>query len=160
MIVCPYASPLYIRSNISDKLTVTPILATSEDSVALRYDQDTDSEVKTADGPFYLGIKSQETYDDGYSEMIVYSGAYIVSDMFLWNGPYANERLAVASIRELTPYQSPVLAPVKNVENSILAVTSQESTLIGVLYIGLFPAAILILGGLNLIRRRNSARRQ
>ena len=160
MIVCPYASPLYIRSNISDKLTVTPILATSEDSVALRYDQDTDSEVKTADGPFYLGIKSRETYDDGYSEMIVYSGAYIVSDMFLWNGPYANERLAVASIRELTPYQSPVLAPVKNVENSILAVTSQESTLIGVLYIGLFPAAILILGGLNLIRRRNSARRQ
>lgn len=160
MIVCPYASPLYIRSNISDKLTVTPILATSEDSVALRYDQDTDSEVKTADGPFYLGIKSQETYDDGYSEMIVYSGAYIVSDMFLWNGPYANERLAVASIRELTPYQSPVLAPVKNVENSILAVTSQESTLIGVLYIGLFPAAILILGGLNLIRKRNSARRQ
>lgn len=160
MIVCPYASPLYIRSNISDKLTVTPILATSEDSVTLRYDQDTDSEVKTADGPFYLGIKSRETYDDGYSEMIVYSGAYIVSDMFLWNGPYANERLAVASIRELTPYQSPVLAPVKNVENSILAVTSQESTLIGVLYIGLFPAAILILGGLNLIRRRNSARRQ
>ena len=160
MIVCPYASPLYIRSNISDKLTVTPILATSEDSVTLRYDQDTDSELKTADGPFYLGIKSRETYDDGYSEMIVYSGAYIVSDMFLWNGPYANERLAVASIRELTPYQSPVLAPVKNVENSILAVTSQESTLIGVLYIGLFPAAILILGGLNLIRRRNSARRQ
>ena len=160
MIVCPYASPLYIRSNISDKLTVTPILATSEDSVALRYDQDTDSEVKTADGPFYLGIKSRETYDDGYSEMIVYSGAYIVSDMFLWNGPYANERLAVASIRELTPYQSPVLAPVKNVENGVLAVTSQESTLIGVLYIGLFPAAILILGGLNLIRRRNSARRQ
>lgn len=160
MIVCPYASPLYIRSNISDKLTVAPILATSEDSVALRYDQDTDSEVKTADGPFYLGIKSRETYGDGYSEMIVYSGAYIVSDMFLWNGPYANERLAVASIRELTPYQSPVLAPVKNVENSILAVTSQESTLIGVLYIGLFPAAILILGGLNLIRRRNSARRQ
>ncbi|MBR5367741.1 MAG: Gldg family protein [Lachnospiraceae bacterium] len=160
MIVCPYASPLYIRSNISDKLTVTPILATSEDSVALRYDQDTNSEVKTADGPFYLGIKSRETYDDGYSEMIVYSGAYIVSDMFLWNGPYANERLAVASIRELTPYQSPVLAPVKNVENGVLAVTSQESTLIGVLYIGLFPAAILILGGLNLIRRRNSARRQ
>ncbi|MBQ6090066.1 MAG: Gldg family protein [Lachnospiraceae bacterium] len=160
MIVCPYASPLYIRSNISDKLTVTPILATSEDSVALRYDQDTDSEVKTADGPFYLGIKSRETYDDGYSEMIVYSDAYIVSDMFLWNGPYANERLAVASIRELTPYQSPVLAPVKNVENGVLAVTSQESTLIGVLYIGLFPAAILILGGLNLIRRRNSARRQ
>lgn len=160
MIVCPYASPLYMRSNISDSLTVAPVLTTSEDSVALRYDQENDMEVTAAEGPFYLGIKSRETYDDGYSEMIVYSGAYLVSDMFLWNGPYANERLAVASIRELTPYQSPVLAPVKNVENSVLAVSSQESTLIGILYIGLLPAAILILGGLILMKRRNSLHRQ
>ncbi|MCR5828976.1 MAG: Gldg family protein [Lachnospiraceae bacterium] len=156
MIVCPYASPLYIRSNLGEKVSTEAILKTSENSALLSYTEEgyEPEEEERIMGPFNVGIKGREDYDDGYSEMIVYSSPYIASDMFLWNGPYANERLIVASIMELTPYESPVLAPVKNVENALLAVSSQESTLIGILYIGLIPAFILICGGINLLRRR------
>ncbi|MCR4721820.1 MAG: Gldg family protein [Lachnospiraceae bacterium] len=155
MIVCPYASPIRMRSNIGENVEVTPILKTSDEATVIWYAEDDETERETENGPFYVGIKSRETYADGTdSEMIVYSSPYLASDMFLWNGPYVNERLTVASIMELAPYKSPVLAPVKNVENAVLALSSQESTLIGILYIGLIPAVIFIGGCLRLMRRR------
>ncbi|MCR5520834.1 MAG: Gldg family protein [Lachnospiraceae bacterium] len=158
MIVCPYASPLFIRSNLGDGVSVTPILSTSEDATFTRYTDEDDDEGETVEGPFYVGLLSREDYSDGtYSEMMVYSSPYIASDMFLWSETYANERFVVASIMELAPYTSPVLAPVKNVENTVLVVSSQESVLIGVLYIGLIPAVIMVYGALNLIRRRRKA---
>ncbi len=157
MIVCPYASPLFMRSNIKENVEITPILVTSEKAEKVRFDDETEDSEDTVGGPFYVGLMSRESYDDGYSEMIVYSSAYIASDMFLWNGPYANGSLMVASIMELAPYKSPVLAPVRNVENSVLALTSHESTLIGILYIGLIPLLILVSGGLSILRRRKKA---
>lgn len=156
MILCPYASPLFIRSNLSDALTVTPILTTTEEALITSFNEGGE-EREEVSGPFYIGIASREDYSDSYSEMIVFSTPYMAADMLLWSGPYANERLTVSAVRELTPYQSPVLAPVKNVENATLAVTAQESTLIGVLYIGLIPAAVLLFGVLNLLRRRKKA---
>ena len=156
MIVCPYASPLFIRSNLKENVTVTPILRTSDKAVADIYVDESTSDGETIEGPFYVGLMSREEYADGYSEMLVFSSAYLASDMFLWNGPYANERFTVASIMELAPYKSPVLAPIKNVENSVLAISSHEGTLIGILYIGLIPALILIFGVLNMLRRRRN----
>ncbi|MCR5431963.1 MAG: Gldg family protein [Lachnospiraceae bacterium] len=158
MIVCPYASPLFIRSNLNENVTVSPILRTSENSEVIWYSEDDPESEEKIGGPFYVGLMSREEYSDGTSsEMIVYSTPYMVSDMFLWSEPYANERLTVATLMELAPYKSPVLAPVRNVDNAVLAVTAEESTLIGVLYIGLIPACIIVIGALHLIRRRKKA---
>jgi len=157
VIVFPYASPLYIKNNLREELSVIPLLETSEE--AFLSDPSTGDDIEESKevlGSYYVGVDAREDYPNGtYSEMIIFSTPYMSSDMFLWGGPFVNAQLLSASLKALAPYESPVLAPVKNVETATLVISSNTATLIAILYIALIPILVLLLGALNLWRRRH-----
>lgn len=158
-ILMPFAQPL-TTDDSSEDVTFTTLLSTSE-SGYVHESADTEADLqKTSDdktGTQIVGVKAEKKIDDDTtSTAVVYSSEYLFSDDADQMVSGSNSQLFSGSVSAVTEAsESSISIPAKEFGDTSLTVSAGSAIMIGVIFIILIPAALVIAGvAIWLVRRR------
>ncbi len=149
----PMSSGLLLSDSARSSLTLTPLLATSEDSFSKVNLESKTAEKEQGDiaGPFYLGVLATDTYNDVTSDLAVFSSEYTFSED---TASYGNLELLTGTVGYLIGDTQTVSIPSKSIVESYISPTAIESIGWGLLTAIGVPLTILIIGIVVCLRRR------
>ncbi len=153
-VIMPYSSGLTLMENRRSSLTIEPLFTTSDKAYSKINMQAVtfDKESGDVDGPFYLGLKSTDTYKGVTSNLIVYSSEYIFEDASI--GQYGNATLLTDTIAYLSGDIGAVSVKTRTLVPESLYVTQQQGIFWGAIVIIILPVLILGVGILVTLKRR------
>ena len=153
----PYAQGITVQE--MEDVTATPLLTTSDSSYA-RNDMtaggDYAKQEGDVDGPFYVGVKCEKTLENEISTAVVYSSEYLFTQSANEIVAGTNLKLFTGTLGSFVSYTNSIVIPVKDYENSYLAMTQSSITLLALLAVVVIPFAFLITGFIVWFRRRKA----
>lgn len=149
----PISSGLTISDSTRSSLKVTPLLTTSDSAFSkTNLDSTTMQKEKgDIDGPFYLGLVAEDTYNNITSDLVVYSSEYTFGED---TASYGNKNLLTGTIGYLIDDNSIVSIPTKSLEESRIYPTQLQSVAWGFVTVIVIPVMIFITGSVICLRRR------
>lgn len=153
----PYATGIMIRDDIRSTISVNPILTTTSKAYAKPTLNITTYEKEDADyeGPFYLGVEMNETYDGVTSRMVVYSCVYMLDDSLIAGGTYANGDLFYNTLNYLTDLDTSVSIRAVSLTEEYVTVTAAQGGTYAIFYILIVPLFFIVTGIIVTVRRRH-----
>ena len=149
----PISSGLTISDSTRSSLKVTPLLTTSDSAFSkTNLDSTTMQKEKgDIDGPFYLGLVAEDTYNNITSDLVVYSSEYTFGED---TASYGNKNLLTGTIGYLIDDNSIVSIPTKSLEESRIYPTQLQSVAWGFVTVIVIPVMIFITGSVICLCRR------
>lgn len=147
---------LNISETYRSSLTIEPLLTTSSDAFS-RIDINSSQVTKLDEdiaGPFYIGLKVSDYYNQVTTDLIIFGSSYLVHDTILEKEALGNCDLFLQSIGNLTGKQSSSNIPVKSSLPSYLTVATGQFALWTVITCVALPVIILVIGIVICVRRR------
>ncbi len=153
----PYAQGITVQE--MEDVTATSLLTTSDSSYArnnMTAGGDYAKQEGDVDGPFYVGVKCEKTLENEISTAVVYSSEYLFTQSANEIVAGTNLKLFTGTLGSFVSYTNSIVIPVKDYENSYLAMTQSSITLLALLAVVVIPFAFLITGFIVWFRRRKA----
>ena len=159
-LVSPATRALQKSSWNEYELDVMPVLTSSPESygkVGKEFDSTVqeDGDVK---GPFILAMSSErkvEYNDDEHeAKVLVVGSKNFYGDDVLGRSSYANSDFLVQSINWLIEKDSSISIPTKNIQPDPINILPDTVWMIGIIFIGIIPILIIVIGVVVCIRRK------
>ncbi len=154
-VMMPYAQPILIEER--EDVEVTALLNTSESSWAkagLESAQDMEQEEGDAQGPFAVGVSAKKTAGETTAQLILYSSEMLFTDAANQYTMDNNLRLFTNAVSAMTGEEESVSIPAKSFETAYVTVPAASAVRLGILLMGVVPAALLAAGIIIWIRRK------
>lgn len=155
-VMMPYTQPILIDE--TEGVTVTQLLSTSQSAYS-KTGLNESGELKKADGdpegPFAVGVHAEKALDsEKTAEIIVYS-----SDMLFTEVPNRytmdnNLTLFTNAMSTMAGKTESISIPVKSYQAEVVTVPMASSVRLAVLFMGIIPAASLVIGIVIWVRRK------
>lgn len=156
-VVVPAAKGMVELDSKRSTIEITPLLTTSEDAFS-KVDMSDTTVTKNEgdiDGPFYLGVVIDETYNGVETNLVVYSSAYLIDESIVEaRSSYGNLDLMLNTISYLTGEEESVSIPVKSMVQEYVTLTAAQANFWSMIVVVLIPVIILMTGGFVCIKRR------
>ena len=154
IVVTPKSSGLRIMDNIKSSLTVEPLLETSDKSYSKINDNPETlmKEEEDIEGPFYIGLKSSDTFNNVTSNMVVYTSEMIFDDNML--SSYGNFHLLVNTIGNLVGELETISVRARYLYPEPLNITQKPALIWAAIAIVILPVIILTSGVIVVVKRR------
>ena len=158
-VLAPVAQGIKISDNLRDGLTAEPLLETSDDAFAkLATDYTLESfEYAEGDvpGPFMLGAAVTEKHADGLqTRVVLYTTSYLIDSQIDSLVSGGNSALFIGSLNWMCGGRQTVAIGAKGMSIEYLLLSARDVTLWSVLFIGVLPSLVLIMGGIVWYRRK------
>jgi ABC-2 type transport system permease protein len=153
-VVAPLASALVNADNVRGSLKIVPILTTS-DKAYNKTDINTQTLDKVdgdTDGPFNIGVVSEDTYNDKTSDLVVYSTDMIFSEDVLTD--YGNADILSGTVRYLSGDSASLPIASKSIVPQTIRPSQQQAMIWGTVTVIFIPIIILVTGIVVNYRRR------
>lgn len=158
-VMSAFSQSLTVPETTPDGYTITPLLTTSENSYLHTDVQDEASLERTESetvGTRNVGVKSVKTNEDGStSTAIVYSSLFIFDDQADNMVSGSNSALFKGSVAAVTDSEEAVSIPAKSISNNYLTMSTGTASKLTVIFTGIVPAALIVLGIVIWVRRRH-----
>lgn len=154
-VMMPYAQPILVEE--TENVEVNTLLSTSETSYAKSGLSESDDIGQSEDdltGPFAVGVSAVKTLESGTAQIVVYSSPMLFTDGTNQYTMDNNLRLFTNAVSSMTGETQSVSVPVKSYEISYLTVPSASAIRYGILFMGVLPVGMLVIGIVIWIRRR------
>ena len=138
----------------TDGITAGPLLTTSDAaySKAVGYDMTTaDREEGDLDGPFDLAVWAES---DSTGAQVIWIGCSNMDDDLLYQSIPGNCDFLVGCAASLTGQSSGILIESKALEADQLVIPARTAAAVGLVFLALVPAGLLVAGAVVTIRRR------
>jgi ABC-2 type transport system permease protein len=158
-LVVPSTRALLAYENAGYDLDVKPLLVSSHESygkLGVEFD-DIQKEQTDEAGPFIVAMTSarEVAKSDGQAKLFVAGSRNIYADDMLSTSSYANADFLTQTINWLTEQKSSINIAPKNITADPINVLPNQSTIIGIILMGVLPIAIFIYGMVVFFRRKN-----
>lgn len=154
-VMMPYAQPILAEE--TENVEVSTLLSTSETAYAKSGLSESDDILQSEDdpvGPFSVGVSAVKTLESGTAQIILYSSPMLFTDGANQYTMDNNLKLFTNAVSAMTGETESVSVPVKSYEISYLTVPSASAIRYGILFMGILPVGMLVIGIVIWIRRR------
>lgn len=154
-VMMPYAQPILAEE--TENVEVSTLLSTSEAAYAKSGLSESDDILQSEDdpvGPFAVGVSAVKTLESGSAQIILYSSPMLFTDGANQYTMDNNLKLFTNAVSAMTGETESVSVPVKSYEISYLTVPSASAIRYGILFMGILPVGMLVIGIVIWIRRR------
>lgn len=154
-VMMPYAQPVVVEKK--DDVSVTTLLETSEQSytkTGLNESDDIKKDGSDPEGPFAVGVKAVKTLESGTAQLILYTSQMLFTDAANQYTMNNNLKLFTNAVGAMAGEMQSVSVPSKSYEISYLTVPAAAAVRYGILFMGVLPVGLLVIGIVIWIRRR------
>ncbi len=154
LVVTPTASGLTVMDNIRSSLSIEPLMETSAQAYSkINVNAQTlMKEEEDAEGPFYTGVLSSDTFNGVTSNLVVYTSAMVFEDSML--NEFGNFSLLVNTIGTLVGEIETISVRPRYLYPEPLNITQKPVMFWAALTIIVVPVLILTSGIVIVVRRR------
>lgn len=155
-VMMPYTQPILIDE--TEGVTVTQLLSTSQSAYS-KTGLNESGELKKADGdpegPFAVGVHAEKALDsEKTAEIIVYSSDMLFTEVSNRYTMDNNLTLFTNAMSTMAGKTESISIPVKSYQAEVVTVPMASSVRLAVLFMGIIPAASLIIGIVIWVRRK------
>lgn len=154
-VMMPYGQSILVEER--KDVDVTTLLETSSNAytkTGLADNSDMTRTENDAQGPFFVGIKAQKEVGENTAQLILYASEMLFTDTANQYTMDNNLKLFTNAVNSMTGEEQSASVPVKTFATYYLTVPSADALKLGILFIGVIPAALLICGVVIWARRR------
>ena len=158
-VLVPMADGILPLEQYRSTITVTPLLTTSEKAYAKAEVSEGDAlskEAEDADGPFYVGVRATEVYNEVETNFIWYSSAQLLNENLDGYVSGANKDLFLNTISSVCGRTESVSIRAKTLSYNYLNMNAAQAGRLSLVIIGLVPMAFVIAGVCVWIRRKKN----
>lgn len=156
-VVVPLAKGIVELDTKRSTVEITPLLTTSEDAFSKVDMEDTTITKQSSDidGPFYLGVAIDETYNGNETNLVVYSSSFIMDESIIAaRSSYGNLDLILNTVNYLAGEEESVSIPAKSTTQEYVTLTAAQVNFWASIVVIIIPVVILSIGGYVCIKRR------
>jgi ABC-type uncharacterized transport system involved in gliding motility auxiliary subunit len=160
-LMMPLARPFTILFNTRDRQSVTPLLSFSSTAGVRPSDagEDFKADDSVRSGPIpalVLAVRSETGADQSQlsSNLIISGSTAMLDTAAIENSGLNNAEYMVNLLSDLAGKENPVVIQPKTLGGKALAITTTEIRTLGVILVGVIPAAILLIGFAIWLNRR------
>lgn len=156
-VIMPLAKGLS-EEKVRDTIEFTNFLLSSNDAYS-KVDISSNTVAKEKgdiDGPFYLGIAAEESYNDKKTKLAVFASSVMLEQTFVATNQFGNQDLLLDSINWMVDHEAGLNIPTRNIEQQYVSVQPAQIGFWAVLLIGILPIIILVVGIVIWMRRRKA----
>ena len=155
-VMMPYTQPILIDE--TEGVTVTQLLSTSQSAYS-KTGLNESGELKKADGdpegPFAVGVHAEKALDsEKTAEIIVYSSDMLFTEVSNRYTMDNNLTLFTNAMSTMAGKTESISIPVKSYQAEVVTVPMASSVRLAVLFMGIIPAASLVIGIVIWVRRK------
>lgn len=152
----PLAQGIRILEDARSTVTTEAILNTSKSAyIKTNVDSSTiEKEKGDKDGPFNLGVKITDEYNDKTTNIVVYSTSFLLDESMLSYSQLGNMDLFLNTINTMTDAKDNLSIPSRSTLPGILTVNSAQAAFWSAVVLVIIPAAFLIAGIVVFFKRR------
>ncbi len=155
-VMMPYTQPILIDE--TEGVTVTQLLSTSQSAYS-KTGLNESGELKKADGdpegPFAVGVHAEKALDsEKTAEIIVYSSDMLFTEVSNRYTMDNNLTLFTNAMSTMAGKTESISIPVKSYQAEVVTVPMASSVRLVVLFMGIIPAASLVIGIVIWVRRK------
>lgn len=155
-VMMPYTQPILIDE--TEGVTVTQLLSTSQSAYS-KTGLNESGELKKADGdpegPFAVGVHAEKALDsEKTAEIIVYSSDMLFTEVSNRYTMDNNLTLFTNAMSTMAGKTESISIPVKSYQAEVVTVPMVSSVRLAVLFMGIIPAASLVIGIVIWVRRK------
>lgn len=155
-VMMPYTQPILIDE--TEGVTVTQLLSTSQSAYS-KTGLNESGELKKADGdpegPFAVGVHAEKALDsEKTAEIIVYSSDMLFTEVSNRYTMDNNLTLFTNAMSTMAGKTESIFIPVKSYQAEVVTVPMASSVRLAVLFMGIIPAASLVIGIVIWVRRK------
>lgn len=155
-VMMPYTQPILIDE--TEGVTVTQLLSTSQSAYS-KTGLNESGELKKADGdpegPFAVGVHAEKALDsEKTAEIIVYSSDMLFTEVSNRYTMDNNLTLFTNAMSTMVGKTESISIPVKSYQAEVVTVPMASSVRLAVLFMGIIPAASLVIGIVIWVRRK------
>lgn len=158
-VLLPLAQGLTVSDELSDTVSVTQLLTTTDTSFSKTagYSLTTyEKEDGDIDGPFALAVAITDTIDDDTTSNILWvSSAYLLDDTINSKVSGGNQDLFLNALNWMCQQEDSISIHAKSLDTEYLTMSAGTGTFLSVLTIGVIPLAYLAIGICIWVRRRH-----
>lgn len=154
-VMMPYAQQIVVEEN--EAVEVTTLLETSERSytkTGLNDSDDIEKNENDPEGPFAVGVKAVKAQENGDAQLILYTSQLLFTDVTNQYTMNNNLKLFTNAVGAMTGEAESVSVPVKTFETFYLTIPAADAIRYGILFMGVLPVGLLVIGIVIWIRRR------
>lgn len=154
-VMMPYAQQIVVEEN--EAVEVTTLLETSEQSytkTGLNDSDDIEKNDSDPQGPFAVGVKAVKAQENGDAQLILYTSQLLFTDVTNQYTMNNNLKLFTNAVGAMTGEAESVSVPVKTFETFYLTIPAADAIRYGILFMGVLPVGLLVIGIVIWIRRR------
>lgn len=154
-VMMPYAQQIVVEEN--EAVEVTTLLETSERSytkTGLNDSDDIEKNESDPEGPFAVGVKAVKAQENGDAQLILYTSQLLFTDVTNQYTMNNNLKLFTNAVGAMTGEAESVSVPVKTFETFYLTIPAAAAIRYGILFMGVLPVGLLVIGIVIWIRRR------
>lgn len=156
-VIMPLAKGLS-EEKVRDTIEFTNFLLSSNDAYS-KVDISSNTVAKEKgdiDGPFYLGIAAEESYEGKKTKLAVFASSVMLEQTFVATNQFGNQDLLLDSINWMVDHEAGLNIPTRNIEQQYVSVQPAQIGFWAVLLIGILPIIILVVGIVIWMRRRKA----
>lgn len=155
-VVAPFSHGIKRLDNVRDSVTISTLLYTSDGSFS-RLDPENNLSLSKVDGdisgPFDVAVAVSDKNDDGTtSQLVWFSSVGIMNEQF--DITSANSAMFINSLNYLCEKRDTMQIVNKTFEVKTLALSDSQSAMLGIVFIGVVPLSVTVIGLSVWLRRR------
>lgn len=154
-VMMPYAQRIVVEED--EAVEVTTLLETSEQSytkTGLNDSDDIEKSESDPEGPFAIGVKAVKAQENGDAQLILYTSQLLFTDVTNQYTMNNNLKLFTNAVGAMMGEADSVSVPVKTFETFYLTIPAADAIRYGILFMGVLPVGLLVIGIVIWIRRR------
>lgn len=154
-VMMPYAQRIVVEEK--EAVEVTTLLETSEQSytkTGLNDSDDIEKSENDPQGPFAVGVKAVKAQENGDAQLILYTSQLLFTDVTNQYTMNNNLKLFTNAVGAMMGEAESVSVPVKTFETFYLTIPAADAIRYGILFMGVLPVGLLVIGIVIWIRRR------
>ncbi|MBQ9958744.1 MAG: hypothetical protein IJP01_00150, partial [Oscillospiraceae bacterium] len=157
--ISPYTRPLNILFSESANVRVAPLFSFSPSSIAI--DPLNSSNYISGSEQDLYGAAVAEIYEyvsgegERVSRFMVMSSIFFADDTMLSTESLGNANYLVSTFGKLAPNEISIDVASKSILGGYMSITAGAAKWLGIVFVGLLPAAVIAMGVWVFIRRRN-----
>lgn len=158
-VLLPFADGILPLEQYRSTITITPLLSTSDAAYAKAGVSDGDALTKEAadtDGPFYVGVRATEVYNEVETNLIWFSSTQMLDADLDSYVSGANRDLFLNAISSVCGRSESVSIRAKTLDYNYLNMSAAQAGRISLIVIGVVPLTFLVIGVFVWIRRKKS----
>lgn len=108
------------------------------------------------DGPFYLGVAVEETYDDITTKLAVFGSSYMLEEQMVATNQFGNQDLLLDTVSWMVEHDAGLSIPTKSIEQQYVSVQPAQIGFWAILLVGVLPVLVIVAGVVVWFRRRKA----